>query len=203
MSEVVQGTGTGFCFYNQPSSQTDFFDAPNKRCFFLGSSSIGQSESDNVIVTVKGTSVDFSGQLKNYALGKPATQSSTYTSGAASNAVDGNTDGHFNFQNATLNSVTSTSSQLNPWWQVDLEGSFLIREIKIYKRLDGYSGRLLNFNLQVLSDTGQVRFEKEFEDLGNDDEVIIVNVRELSGVNTIIGSKGTYGRIKLMNPSYI
>jgi hypothetical protein len=54
----------------------------------------------------------------NLALGKPATESSTYTYSipvAAGYAVDGNTDGKF------LNgSVTHTNYEQGAWWQVDL-----------------------------------------------------------------------------------
>src|SRR3954452_15332870 len=53
--------------------------------------------------------------VPNYALGKPATQSSTGWGGAASRAVDGNTDGNF-FDN----SVTHTLLEANAWWEVDL-----------------------------------------------------------------------------------
>jgi hypothetical protein len=60
----------------------------------------------------------------NLALGKPATESSTYTYSipvAASYAVDGNTDGKF-----LDGSTTHTNDEQGAWWQVDLGSVFFI-----------------------------------------------------------------------------
>jgi hypothetical protein len=75
----------------------------------------------------------------NLALGRAASQSSTYSvaSAAASSAVDGNTDGAF-FDG----SVTATNADTNAWWQVDLGASANINSIVIWNRTDCCGGRL-------------------------------------------------------------
>jgi hypothetical protein len=88
---------------------------------------------------------------QDLAIGKPASQSSTYTgssvSSAASNAVDGNLD--TNFQNG---SVTSTNNEASAWWQVDLQSSQSIGNVVVWNRTDCCSNRLANFNLLVSND---------------------------------------------------
>lgn len=160
-------------------------------CFILGSS--GVSDLNNVI-SVAGDKEDFDGIPKNLALGKPASQSSLYSTGNAANAVDGDTNGSFNFQDSDKNSVTSTASEKQPWWQVDLKGTYFIKEIRIYKRLDGYSGRLLNFKLQIFDETNQIKFDEDFDDTNdeNDENMLIFDVRAISGLDAIYGSKGTF-----------
>jgi hypothetical protein len=81
----------------------------------------------------------------NLALGKPATESSTYPYSilvAASYAVDGNTDGEF------LNgSTTHTNIEQGAWWQVDLGSKKNINEIIIYNRIDCCANRLSNYQV--------------------------------------------------------
>jgi hypothetical protein len=71
----------------------------------------------------------------NLALGKTATESSTYSgygvTAPASFAVDGNTDG--NFYHLSL-SVTNADS--NAWWQVDLGGPATVNSIAVWNRTD-------------------------------------------------------------------
>lgn len=76
----------------------------------------------------------------NWALGRPATQSSTGFGGAASRAVDGNTDGKF-FDG----SVTHTNFDAHPFWQVDLGASRFVDEVEIWNRTDCCSERLHDF----------------------------------------------------------
>jgi hypothetical protein len=80
---------------------------------------------------------------RRLALGKTATQSSTFpgyaTAGAAA-AVDGNTDGNF-FDG----SVTATALDSNPWWQVDLGASAIIDSIVIWNRTDCCGPRLNDY----------------------------------------------------------
>jgi hypothetical protein len=84
------------------------------------------------------------------ALGKSATQSSTFpgyaTDGAAA-AVDGNTDGNFGD-----GSVTVTNLDPNPWWQVDLGASTAVGSIAIWNRTDCCGTRLGDYWVFV-SDT--------------------------------------------------
>ncbi|MED7949980.1 galactose-binding domain-containing protein, partial [Streptomyces sp. BE303] len=75
----------------------------------------------------------------NVALGRPATQSSTWGGASAALAVDGNTNGRF-----FSGSVTHTNSDANAWWQTDLGGVTPINNIKINSRTDGYRDRSNN-----------------------------------------------------------
>lgn len=86
----------------------------------------------------------------NLAIGKAAAQSSTlagYGPAAASQAVDGNTDG--NFYDA---SVTHTNLDANAWWQVDLGTSAAVGSVVIWNRTDCCSDRLNDYWMFV-SDT--------------------------------------------------
>ncbi|MED7947442.1 PA14 domain-containing protein, partial [Streptomyces sp. BE303] len=80
-----------------------------------------------------------SSQGINVALGRPATQSSTWGGASAALAVDGNTNGLF-----FSGSVTHTNSDANAWWQTDLGGVTPINNIKINSRTDGYRDRSNN-----------------------------------------------------------
>ncbi len=86
----------------------------------------------------------------NVAQGKPANQSNNYTntlygSAFASRAVDGNTDGVF--ANLSVSSTTATSIQ--PYWEVDLQASYPLSEIKIWNRSDCCTTRLADFFIMV------------------------------------------------------
>ncbi|WP_240359634.1 Vps62-related protein [Pyxidicoccus trucidator] len=85
----------------------------------------------------------------NLALGKPALQSSNYPHGGgeAMRAVDGNTSGNWGH-----NSVTHTDNQLQPWWQVDLQGIQPLSNVVLYNRTDCCSERLQNFRVRVSDD---------------------------------------------------
>ena len=80
-----------------------------------------------------------SGQVSE---GKLATQSSSPygTSGLASNAVDGDTDGRW-----TNGSVTHTSSQSHAWWEVDLGAPHDVSGVTLWNRTDCCSDRLDEF----------------------------------------------------------
>ena len=77
----------------------------------------------------------------NLALNKPSSQSSTLTAagitGDAAKAVDGNDNGAFFTTPASNSSVSATTSQSQPWWEVDLEANYLIESINFYNRTDG------------------------------------------------------------------
>jgi len=99
-----------------------------------------------VSASVGGLSVNFSltnllGGTSNLALGRTATQSSTFPgSPGPSAAVDGRTDG--NYFNG---SVTATNPDTNAWWQVDLGASASISSITIWNRTDCCGTRLSDF----------------------------------------------------------
>lgn len=87
----------------------------------------------------------------NVALEKPAFQSSTYPSqkppNAAKYAVDGWVDGNY-----WRRISQHTDKQLNPWWSVDLGGTFTIKKIVVYNRQDNGADRLVGFKVQLLID---------------------------------------------------
>ena len=76
----------------------------------------------------------------NVALNKPASQSSTSYGGAASRAVDGNTDGVF-----SNGSVSHTTSQTNAWWSVDLGASQPLWNINLFNRSDCCGDRVSDY----------------------------------------------------------
>ena len=78
----------------------------------------------------------------NLALGKPATQSSNISpdTGAASSAVDGNTQGDYG-----LGSVTHTRMDTNAWWDVDLGVVEDIGSVRLWNRTGGDGERLSDF----------------------------------------------------------
>ncbi|GAB3092718.1 galactose-binding domain-containing protein [Lysobacter terrae] len=77
---------------------------------------------------------------RNWALNRPANQSSTALGGAAARAVDGNTNGDW-----SAGSVTHTNEETDPYWEVDLGLAHYIDEIRIYNRTDCCAERLSNF----------------------------------------------------------
>lgn len=81
----------------------------------------------------------------NLALGKPATQSSTYGSSVAGLAVDGNTNG-----NHGAGSVSHTlNSASQDWWQVDLGQLNRIDTVQLWNRTDCCTERLNNFQVLI------------------------------------------------------
>ena len=80
----------------------------------------------------------------NLAKGKPATQSSTEGSAAASRAVDDNTNGDFQ-----QNSVSATAVQPQPYWQVDLGASAFLSSVRLWNRTDCCANQLGNFHVFV------------------------------------------------------
>jgi hypothetical protein len=91
------------------------------------------------------------GGIRNIALNKPTTQSSTAYGGLSSRAVDGNTSGKWADQ-----SVTHTGWELGPWWRVDLGGPHLVDSVTLSNRADCCSQRLANFRIEYLDASGKV-----------------------------------------------
>jgi len=86
--------------------------------------------------------------INDYAIGKPATQSSTGYGGDPSRAVDGNTSGVW-----ANNSVTHTNLSHQPWWQVDLLQGRYIDTINVFGRTDPCcTSRLANYWVLVSND---------------------------------------------------
>jgi hypothetical protein len=81
---------------------------------------------------------------QNLAAGKPTSQSSTENGGIASRAVDDNTSGNW-----FGGSVTHTTLQAQPWWQVDLGAASALGQVVLYNRTDCCGERLANFDIFV------------------------------------------------------
>lgn len=177
---------TGVCLY-----ENNWNTAENVHCLLIGAGSLADVEGKQNANIEKGSITALGGTRTNWARGKDATQSSTFTSGEASNAVDGDRTAVFNFQNAEENSVTSTDTEINAWWQVDMNQDYLIQEVAIYKRLDGYSGRLLNFDLEILNAAGQSVFKKTFDDT-TEGQVLSYKVKDYIGVDYVMGQTCKY-----------
>jgi len=95
-----------------------------------------------------------------------ATQSSTDYGGAASRAIDGNTNGVF-----VGKSVTHTEEEVRPWWQVDLRAEYRIGTINVYGRTDACcADRLSDYTVFVLNAEGDTTFS---QDLTTYPEVIL------------------------------
>jgi hypothetical protein len=76
---------------------------------------------------------------RNWAAGKPTTQSSVALGGVSARAVDGNTNGDWN-----AGSVTHTNEEKQPYWDVDLGASFPVDIVKLHNRTDCCRERLHN-----------------------------------------------------------
>jgi F5/8 type C domain-containing protein len=83
----------------------------------------------------------------NLAAGRPASQSTTDFGGYPARATDGNTDGNW-----VNNSVTHTSYQSQPYWQVDLGFTQSIGGVVLFNRTDCCSERLADFDIKVSYD---------------------------------------------------
>ena len=84
---------------------------------------------------------------ENVAVRGQATQSATDYEGAASRAIDGNTNGDY----FAANSTTHTRQEDNPWWEVDLTADCGVDRIVVWNRTDnGQHVRLAECRLQLL-----------------------------------------------------
>lgn len=77
----------------------------------------------------------------NLALGQATTQSSDDYGGLASRAVDGNTSGNW-----ADSSLTHTTNENQPWWQVDLAKVQSLSTIDVWNRTDCCAERLSNYS---------------------------------------------------------
>lgn len=84
---------------------------------------------------------------RNVAPEGTATQSSTGYLGDANRAIDGNTDGSYD----TARSTTHTSTESDPWWELDLGRELPVESVALWNRTDGNTGsRLANSRLRLL-----------------------------------------------------
>ncbi|VVM25218.1 Oligopeptide transport system permease protein OppC (TC 3.A.1.5.1) [uncultured Gammaproteobacteria bacterium] len=131
----------------------------------------------------------------NLALGKPATQSSTFLyhsiNPVAGYAVDGNTDGYF------LNkSTTHTEYAQGAWWQVDLGSKKDIKQIIIYNRTDCCVNRLSNYQVSISNkaDFSTHTYQQDFHVAPNPRKIIQLDAS---------GKQGRYVRIQLLDSDYL
>ncbi|VVH50443.1 ClpB protein [uncultured Gammaproteobacteria bacterium] len=130
----------------------------------------------------------------NLALGKPATQSSTYLHAVfavAGYAVDGNTDGKFSNR-----STSSTEHEQGAWWQVDLGGKKNIKQIIIYNRTDCCVNRLSNYQVSISNkaDFSTHIYQQDFHVAPNPKKIIQLDAS---------GKQGRYVRIQLLDNDYL
>lgn len=99
----------------------------------------------STIEIVKGNTAAPASFSENIAKGKQCKASSVSFGGAASRAVDGNTNGAY-----SNNSCTHTNDENNPWWEVDLGAVYDISRIVIWNRTDDCCwNRLQGFYVMV------------------------------------------------------
>ena len=135
----------------------------------------------------------------NLALGKTATQSSTYEAAAASRAVDGNTLGTYG--GASLTHTASAAAQ--DWWQVDLGRNSRIDAVTLWNRTDCCANRLSNAVVFVSATdmTGRT-----LDQLRADPAVIARQFGASNIAPTIgipIGAGGRFVRVQLTGQNYL
>lgn len=89
--------------------------------------------------------------------GAVATQSTTYGSGVASNAIDGNISG----VTADGDPISHTKNQEGSWWQVDLGAMRSVDRVVLWNR-STWRSRLSNFRVSLLDNDGTVMISKDF-----------------------------------------
>ena len=138
-------------------------------------------------------------QCPNIAVGKTASQSSTYPGYPASLAIDGNTNG-----NVSAGSVTVTNgTDSYPWWQVDLGYSALINSISIWNRTDCCATRLADYWVFVsdtpFSSTDTPSTLQGRAGTWNSHQTLVPNP-----VSTLYGNmQGRYVRVQLSGANYL
>ncbi len=131
---------------------------------------------------------------ENVALGKPATQSTDFTPAlGAGLGVDG-----------ILGNFTATAGDdIEPWWEVDLEGEFPINAIVLHNRGDGCcQSRLRDITVSILDAAGESVWESEL--LNEENELgggttdgpsrLVVDLRGVEG-SDIAGSRVRVSRL--------
>ncbi|MFK8010078.1 MAG: discoidin domain-containing protein, partial [Saprospiraceae bacterium] len=140
----------------------------------------------------------------NVALNGIASQSSTITAagitGSAAKAIDGNTNGVFFTGNSSTSSVSATHNTTQPYWEVELDATYLIEQINVYNRTDGSDQSndvyvLVSNTPFTATDLAGARAEADFE------EFIPGLVGTPSTVSPSI--EGKYVRIQMQGSGYL
>ncbi|XP_069791724.1 uncharacterized protein [Narcine bancroftii] len=120
----------------------------------------------------------------NIALEGMATQSSTFRGASARRAIDGNTN-----NNWINGSCTHTKSSKDPWWRLDLKGTYIVSTVKITNRKDCCSERLLGAEIHIGNSP---------ENNGNSNR-LCGTVRSVSGNTMEFNCQGLAGRYVNVN----
>ncbi len=95
---------------------------------------------------------------KNIAPQGKATQSSTDHDGPASRAIDGNKNLSFSAKGMTH---TKEGGENNPWWELDLGGSYDVKSVNVWNRGEGFEDRLNGFTVVLLDGDKKVIAKKK------------------------------------------
>ncbi|XP_072550442.1 uncharacterized protein [Salminus brasiliensis] len=118
---------------------------------------------------------------ENIAVGAKAVQSSTYDSGHAQNAVDGNSNADYK-----KGSCSHTNYETNPWWRVELPGVYNVTSVTIINRGDCCGHRIIG---------AEIRIGNSLENNGNNNQLVAVMNSPLFGVTNTFSFKATEGRV--------
>lgn len=177
--DFTEGASNNTYFITLPAAPANFKRLQvnnNGEVKLVSTSSNGTWESFSITEASSGNS----NTNVNLALNGSASQSTTAYSGAASRAIDGDTNG--NYSNA---SVTHTSAITGSWWQVVLNQQTNIGDIVIYNRTNSCcTNRLSNFTVTVLNNNNNQVFSQTVTQTPNPS--ITINAGGASGRTVII-----------------
>ena len=111
-------------------------------------------------------------------VGTVASQSTTCWNGAASRAIDGNTNGQWGG-----NSVMHTCQEAAAWWMVDLGANkqYTITSVSIYNRSDCCVDRNYDSDIQILDESGTVVVATQSIEAGDVKSVYNLNFGSVMG----------------------
>ena len=160
----------------------------------ISTNHVDATASTPVTISNRGDASFFGIGAINLALGKHATQSSTYLHAVfavAGYAVDGNTDGKFSNR-----STASTEHEQGAWWQVDLGSKKNINQIIIHNRTDCCADRLSNYQVSISNkaDFSTHIYQQDFHDTPKPKKAIKLDAPS---------KLGRYVRIQLLDKNYL
>lgn len=86
-------------------------------------------------------------------------QSSTYEHGHADKAIDLNKSQRWNDKTQT-HTLDANGGTRNPWWELDLQHSYELSEVRIWNRAENFGQRLEDFKITLLDKDRKVLFTK-------------------------------------------
>lgn len=128
----------------------------------------------------------------NVALAGTATQSSTYSTGDAAKAIDGDTNGNWSGGSVSH----TTSEEANPWWEVFLAEEVTLDRIVIHNRTDNCcTERLSSFIVFVWDESGTRTLRKVIS--AAPDPSVTIDVSDLKGYRIRIKQQLTQTALNL------